>query len=184
MNKGILLLLGVFLVMACSEGKTKTTELAESTSEVETKKVIDTQADPTIPSYNYDALNETFLSKMDDVTYVVNFWATWCKPCIKELPAFEQLNTAYQDKNVKVILVSLDFPEKWNSAVIPFLEGRGIRSQAVLLDDPDANRWINAVSEDWSGAIPATVMVKNGEKTFFERSFTFKELENELKIIL
>lgn len=184
MNKGILLLLGFFILMACTEGQKKTTDLAEKTSEVEKEDAIDVEANPNIPSYNYEALEKEFLSQNDDITYVVNFWATWCKPCIKELSAFEELNNTYKDDNVKVVLVSLDFPEKWESAVIPFLEKRQINSQAVLLDDPDANFWINAISEDWSGAIPATVMVKNGTKTFYERSFTFEELEKELKTIL
>lgn len=154
------------VIWACAEKKTETSEVAEVTSEVvqemvkEDGPVINNEA--TIPSYNFEAFEQAFLNKEDDLTYVVNFWATWCKPCVKELPAFEELNTTYKDKKVKVVLASLDFPEKLESHVIPFVAKRNLQSEVVLLDDSDANYWIPAVSKEWSGAIPATLIVKNG----------------------
>jgi len=178
------LLISLFLFFGCAEKKTSSTDLAEKTSESNTKKKSDIAETSEIPSYNFDELEREYLQKEDDITYVLNFWATWCKPCVKELPAFEKLNSDYKDKNVKVVLVSLDFPEKLISGVIPFVEKYGLRSQVILLDDDNANRWIPKVSEEWSGAIPATLMVKNGTHKFYERTFTFEELENELKTIL
>ena len=115
---------------------------------------------------------------------IINFWATWCKPCIKELPAFEKIASEYADKKVKVLLVSLDFPEKIENQVIPFIKKNNIKSEVILLDDADANSWIPKVSPDWSGAIPATVIYKNDRRKFYEQSFTFEALETEIKTFL
>ncbi|SDF18500.1 AhpC/TSA family protein [Ulvibacter litoralis] len=165
------------VLQSCHEGK----------KEVSSEAIhVDETVNPSeekIPSYNFDEL-EPLLNRKDDTTYVVNFWATWCKPCIEELPAFEQLNETYADQKVKVILVSLDFPEKLTSQVIPFIEKNNIQSEVVLLDDTNANRWIPKVSETWSGAIPATLIYKNNERKFYEQSFSFETLETEVKSIL
>lgn len=136
-----------------------------------------------IPVYDFSAF-EPLINKDDGKTYIVNFWATWCKPCIKELPAFESINEKYGDKGVEVILVSLDFSEKLESQVVPFVEKHGLESDVVLLDDVDSNSWIPKVSENWSGAIPATLIYNNNERKFYEGSFTYEELETELKTFL
>lgn len=138
-----------------------------------------------IPSYDFDQLTAEVFSKQNDTTYVVNFWATWCKPCVEELPAFEKLQATYATSNpVKVVLVSLDFPQKVESQVIPFIEKHQIQSQVILLDDADANGWIPKVDTTWSGAIPATLIFDKNVKQFYERSFTYEQLETELKPFL
>lgn len=175
MNK-IVFVLVLVLFQSCIENKNDTIQKKEvsKTEDFLSKK---------IPSINFDAL-QPFLNKNNDTTYIINFWATWCKPCVKELPAFEKINTLYKAKKVKVLLVSLDFPKQLESKVIPFVEDRKIKSQVVLLKDPDANSWIPKVDESWSGAIPATLIYNADNRKFYERSFTYKELENELKLIL
>lgn len=164
-------------LMVCLSFGDKKPEAISQNSELE--NVLESK----IPVYDFEALS-VWLNKTNDTTYVVNFWATWCKPCIKELPAFEKLNTEYGSQKVKVLLVSLDFPEKLESQVMPFIEKQNIKAEVVLLDDADANSWIPKVSPEWSGAIPATLIYKKGERKFYERSFTFAELETELKTIL
>jgi len=184
MNRVLLLLLFSLLVISCGEKQIKEVPAAAQVVEegVETKPIM--AAGNEIVSYDYDGLAARFFETNDDKIYVVNFWATWCKPCIQELPAFEQLNEKYKDDNVEVVLVSLDFPSKLESAVVPFVNKRNIQSKVVLLNDDDANRWIPLVDEKWSGAIPVTMMVKNGARKFYEQPFTFEELETELKTIL
>jgi thiol-disulfide isomerase/thioredoxin len=122
-------------------------------------------------------------SNVNDTSYVINFWATWCKPCVKELPYFEKLNRKYEDKKVRVILISLDFKRNLDSHLISFIRKNNIQSEVVLLDEPDYNSWINDVSSEWSGAIPATVFIKgsSGIKNFHEKEFTYDELVTELK---
>lgn len=117
---------------------------------------------------NYTALEKAVLSDVN-TTYVVNFWATWCAPCVKELPHFEQLNS--ENKKVKVILVSLDFQNQYEAKLLPFLKKKDIKSEVVLLTDKDYNTWLPAVDKDWSGSIPATLIIKNGKKVFVEKMF-------------
>jgi len=127
---------------------------------------------------------KSFLNKQDDKIHVINFWATWCAPCIKELPYFEKLNTDYNSKNVELLLVSLDFPHLYESKLKPFILKENLNSKVIALDDVDSNTWIPKVDETWSGALPATIIYKKGKRKFFEKSFTYQELEHELKQFL
>jgi len=154
----------------------------EQAAEKELPIMADTSAE-IIPTYSFDEFEE-LLYLENDQTYIINFWATWCKPCIKELPYFEQLRTKYLANGVEVILVSLDFPEQIESQLIPFIKKRNLQSEVVLLDDPDGNRWIPKVNKDWSGAIPATVIYNGEKRAFYERSFSYEELEEELALFL
>lgn len=124
-----------------------------------------------------DDLEQRFAAG-NDTTFVVNFWATWCKPCIAELPAFDQLHRSAVDQPIKVLLVSLDDPEEVASVVEPFLKRKGYRAECVLLDEDDANAWIDRIDESWSGAIPATLFVDatTGRRQFFESDFSSAEL--------
>ncbi|MEM7550627.1 MAG: redoxin domain-containing protein [Bacteroidota bacterium] len=112
---------------------------------------------------------------------VINFWATWCKPCIKELPYFEALNKNYSDKNVDVTLISFDFVENLDGRVKTFLKKKNIQSDVFLLDETDFNKFIDKVYPSWSGAIPATIIVDNREgknvKSFYEKEFHEGEVE-------
>jgi len=127
---------------------------------------------------------EPHLHFLNDTTYLVNFWATWCTPCVDELPAFERIRKEYERKNVKVLLVSLDFPRQLDSRLVPFLEKHGIGSEVVLLDDPDANKWIDKVDPEWSGAIPATLIYNKSSREFHEGSFTYDELKKKVELKL
>lgn len=132
-----------------------------------------------IPIYSFNQIEPLFNPAVNnDTVYIFNFWATYCAPCIKELPHFEKINQEYTDKRVKVILVSLDFKSQIKSRVIPFLHRRNISSKVVVLSDPDANAWIDKVSPNWSGAIPATLIVKGSRKEFYEKEFTYEEIRS------
>jgi len=126
-----------------------------------------------------------YFERQNDTTYVINFWATWCGPCVKELPYFEQLHNTYADKKVKLLLVSLDFPDQIEKKLIPFLKDKQLKSEVVALIDSDMNSWIPKVSDEWSGAIPATVIYNKSKRAFYEQSFdSFDELNNILKPFL
>lgn len=139
----------------------------------------------TIPVYNFEEIEPLLNpSTSNDTVYVFNFWATYCAPCIKELPHFEKVNETYADKKVKVVLISLDFKSQIETRVIPFLKRRDIKSEVVILSDPDANAWIDKVSTSWSGAIPATLVVKGNKKEFYEKEFTYEELQSVINQFL
>ncbi|MCK5400305.1 MAG: redoxin domain-containing protein [Flavobacteriaceae bacterium] len=133
--------------------------------------------------YDFNGL-EKFLNQVDDKVHVVNFWATWCAPCIKELPHFEELFKSYKSKGVEVILVSLDFPFQYDKKLKPFIKENKLQSKVVALDDPDMNTWMPKVNEEWTGAIPITIIYNKDKRQFYERSFTYNQLEEELKQFL
>ncbi len=118
-----------------------------------------------------------------DTMYVINFWATWCKPCIEELPAFDSLFILKNKLPVKVILVSLDFKEDLDKKVIPFLKKHGIQTECVLLDEVNGNDFINKISPAWSGAIPATLFKKGKNKELVEDKMKLAELLDHLEAL-
>ena len=137
----------------------------------------------TVHTYSFAQFEER-LSKQNDSVYVVNFWATWCAPCIKELPHFETIGAKYRTQKVKVLLVSLDMNKQVENNLLPFIKRKKLQSEVIHLHEPDANAWISKVDPQWTGAIPATVIYGNGTRRFYERSFTEAELENEVKQFL
>jgi thiol-disulfide isomerase/thioredoxin len=101
-----------------------------------------------------------------DTTLIINFWATWCKPCIEELPCFEDLRRKYPEGKVQIVLVSLDFKSQLEKKFIPFLRNQQLNCEVVLFTDQDANTWIPSIEEEWDGAIPATMVIKGKKRDF------------------
>jgi len=127
---------------------------------------------------------EKLLKTKSDTIQVINFWATWCAPCVKELPLFEQLGTAGKPV-VKVTLINLDFADKLER-VNAFMSRKNIKSKVLLLDEIDYNTWIDKVDKSWNGAIPATLVInpKTGARKFAEKEFAdAKELEQMISAV-
>jgi len=124
----------------------------------------------------------TLMQKPGPDIRVINFWATWCAPCIKELPQFERARVEHPE--VDILLVSLDLdldpnPEK----VYKFIQRKQIKSNVVLLNERDPNSWIAKIEESWSGAIPATIILnlKTGKRKFVEHEFEEGQLDQLIK---
>ena len=126
---------------------------------------------------SFDQL-EPYLSMKNDTVYLVNFWATWCAPCIAELPAIKAVEKKYSNKKFKVLLVSLDMPGHLKTRLTPFLLSNKITSDVVLLDDPDQNRWIDRIDKQWSGEIPFAVIYRKDFRESYSQSFDFKTLDS------
>lgn len=133
---------------------------------------------PKVELLTVDRLNER-IKQGKDTTYIVNFWATWCAPCIKEIPHFEKLQQEKKADKLKVLLVSLDIKDRLEKSVIPFVKQRELKNEVFLLDETDQQKFIDRIDQSWSGAIPATLFVKGKKRKFIENEFTYPTLINE-----
>ncbi|NLT04139.1 MAG: redoxin domain-containing protein [Bacteroidales bacterium] len=145
------------LMVSCTNNTKSDTSNAESTPLAEVKVV------------QYEALQAAY-SKQDNVLYVVNFWATWCAPCVKELPDFMAVNDTFKKKeNYHMILVSLDDVNNLETGVKPMIKDLNLAVEHYLLDDVTRmNTWIPAIHPSWQGTIPATLFIRNGKALHFE----------------
>ena len=110
---------------------------------------------------------------------IVDFWATWCKPCVKEMPDLMKANQKFKDQKFKMILVSMDFDTYLHTKVIPFINEQNIETDVILLNDSKQHEWIEKINSAWSGAIPITILFNKDFYFFREGEITFEEL-NEL----
>lgn len=133
------------------------------------------------PVYKIDNLLKR-IHNTSDTLYVVNFWATWCKPCVAELPDFEKIHQLNKNKKVKVLLVSMDFKEDIKTKLQPFLKKNNYSAEVVVLDELNGNAFIDKVSKEWGGAIPATLFTKqnNSVNEFYEKKLNLEFLESQI----
>lgn len=128
-------------------------------------------------SYDAKLLNQRISNP--DTVYVVNFWATWCVPCVQELPEFDKLQETFAGKPVKVLLVSMDFKEDVAFRVPTFIDRKQMKPEVVWFSETNANKFIPKIENKWTGSIPATLVVapKTKSRTFMERTISAEEIE-------
>ena len=131
-----------------------------------------------------DQLQALINAKTDNIK-VINFWATWCGPCVKEMPLFEKLGQERKDVQVTFVSMDLDLdpnPEK----VHKFVARKKIQSKVVILDAKDPNSYIDQIDKNWSGALPATIIIngKTGQRKFVEKELHEGELEKLIAEVL
>lgn len=120
----------------------------------------------------YVDLNELNIlcSAEKDKVMIINFWASWCAPCIEELPYFKRLKKDLP--SVRVLLVNVDFESEVEKKVNPFLaKGQYGSLENIRLKGISADDWMPVVDQDWSGAIPATLILAGGKKKFIDQKF-------------
>ncbi len=124
------------------------------------------------------------LIQKSDHPVVVSFWATWCLPCIHEIPYLQESVKKYEDKNVELVLVSLDFKESYPSVVESFVKKNGYKASFYWLNETNADQFCPRIDSKWDGSIPATLFVNNktGYRKFYDRQLTPLQVEAELKI--
>jgi len=108
---------------------------------------------------------------------VYNFWATWCAPCVKELPYFERINEEFKEEGLEMNLVSIDFLDDLEGKLVPFLGKQKLKSDVLLLNAGKPKHWIDRVDKRWSGSIPLTIIVKGNNRYFYEQEFEYEELK-------
>ena len=184
MHKIVFILLGFlfsFSIGACSnaghqENAAPTDPDATAVPGTESGAVIEV-----IPT-RYEPLLEKFKAHPDQLV-LVNFWATWCKPCVQDLPNFRKVIHEYkeQGKALHFIMVTLDTKDNLASSVLPFLKKNDYRAEHYLLDDNGRmNEWIPKINKEWEGEIPATALYKNGEQVVFKAGQLSEEALRQL----
>lgn len=138
----------------------------------------------TIPSYKIDQLDS--LIKNSKQPMIINFWATFCIPCIEEIPYFIQITKAFEDQNVSLLLVSLDLEDYYPARINNFASKHHFTAPIAWLNETDADLFCPRIDESWSGAIPATLFVNNatGYRKFFEDQLSEQQLEKEIHFML
>lgn len=174
-----LLLAISFLFSAC--GGSETTETVEETtaSVAEVAALLaPTEEGIPYPIYESFAEMEDLLQQTDDRTYVINFWATWCGPCVAEMSYFEKLGEE-ADESVQIVMVSLDFKKDIRTKLLKFVEDRALDLPVVALADGDYNAWIDLVDPEWEGAIPYTLVYRGDKRVHHKVKFnSYEELQD------
>lgn len=152
------------------------------------KKV--TSASKSLQKENYEGVKEytnfkklePIFNKKNDTVYLLNFWATTCPPCVKEMPLFEQLALDFKKAKFEILLISTDRKKDKESRLLPFLQKHQLQIPTVWLTDPNATKWTEAVNPKWYGALPYTIIYKNEERKYFFGSFeNYAQLKSEIE---
>jgi len=120
---------------------------------------------------------EKLLNDKSDKLTVLHLWATWCAPCIRELPDFQKTSDKYNNDNVRFILVSLDFKSQVEKQLIPFLKKNNITLDVMVMTNTDYNSWIDKIDPNWEGTIPATLIFNNNDKVRYFHSGELQKSE-------
>ncbi len=126
------------------------------------------------------------LNDPSDKLHVVNFWATWCAPCVKELPGFQQVVKESDTSKVDFLFVSLDFPSDADKKLSAFLKKNNYTFRVALMTDSDYDSWIDEVDPGWQGGIPATLFFNRDRKLhqFISEPMDKNKLEKTIRTLL
>jgi thiol-disulfide isomerase/thioredoxin len=126
---------------------------------------------------------QQMMKAKSDTTYIFNFFATWCDPCVKEFPNFQKLAEENRGKKFKLVFVSLDFRNKYKKVLLPFLKKRHVTNDVLLLDEPDYNTWIDKVDPNWNGNLPMTLAINNARhiREIYPHDFTYDSLRKTIE---
>ena len=129
---------------------------------------------------------ETYMKDSSSKVLVINFWATFCKPCVAEIPSFISITDRYKADGVALLLVSLDLPSFYPAKIASFANKRGYKANIVWLNETNADYFCPKIDASWSGSIPATLILntKTGYRKFFEEEMEAADFEKELKLAL
>ena len=173
-------------LLACKKNDEKVaeTEAKEDSIKVEPTK---SEADVAeLTELSPEKISEVLKSNHSDTLYVTNFFATWCGPCMQEIPHFRKKMDELAGKPVKFTFVSLDNKTDWASKVSDFADEYDIRKNVILLDGMLLKQEFFAQNfQSWSGeAIPFTLIRKGNKSDETVGSMTEEMLNQKIKKIL
>jgi len=136
---------------------------------------------PSLQVVNDFSTIEHLFHQNNDTTYLLNFWATTCPPCLREIPLFEKMIEEKKGQKFKIILFNTDGETKIEKRVIPYLNKQNLHAQLIAVTDPYANRWTGVVNPDWYGSLPYTIIYRGDKRKYYNESFeSYEELKKEI----
>lgn len=124
--------------------------------------------------------------KNSDHPLVVSFWATWCAPCVEEIPWLQEAVEKHKKDGVELVLVSLDFASYYPAKISAFIKEKKFKATFYWLDETNADYFCPFIDPKWDGAIPVTLLVNNktGYRKFVNRQLTDRQVEPEIKLLI
>jgi thiol-disulfide isomerase/thioredoxin len=157
-------------------------------------KIIIISAFLTIMNYSSSAQEIRKINIVDLTSYIeksnhpliVNFWATYCVPCVHEIPYLQSESAKNKDDGVELILVSLDLPDFYPSKIAAFVKKEQYTASVLWLNETNADYFCPKIDKSWSGGIPSTLFVNNKThyRKFFERQLTQPQVQENIKALL
>ena len=127
---------------------------------------------------------QSIIDAQESEVLLLNFWATTCPPCLKEMPHFNQLAAENTDDKIKVLLVSTDRVRDLDSRVYPFVKRLEIKPEVLLMKDQNYSNWTEKIDSSWYGALPATLIIKGDQRNFKFGSYeSLEELQADIDMI-
>lgn len=128
---------------------------------------------------------QSIIDSEKDTLLVLNFWSTYCPPCIKEMPLFNKLESEFKNKKIRILLISLDDVTQLESRIYPFVKKHGIVQEVMILKDQNYSKWTEKIDESWYGALPAALIIKGEKRNFRFGSYeTYEALKSDVDSIL
>ena len=117
---------------------------------------------------------------------IINFWATYCVPCIEEIPYFQELAKKYKSQGVSLLLVSLDLKTAYPTKIDAMAKKLKLTAPIAWLNETNADYFCPRVDSSWSGGLPASLFVSNvtGYRKFYEDEVSKEKLEKEIQAML
>ncbi|MEB2786035.1 redoxin domain-containing protein [Algoriphagus persicinus] len=124
-----------------------------------------------------DGLADLLKNDTDELL-LVNFWATWCGPCIIEYPEFVTIQRMYGERDFQFVSISMDSPDQAEKA-LKFLKGKASALPNYIMDTDDKYKVIDVVGKEWDGSLPITLLIEPGGEIAYRVPGTIDA--NELK---
>jgi peroxiredoxin len=119
---------------------------------------------------NIEMIDEAGLKELvknnSDKLRLINVWATWCGPCVREFSSFITINRMYRNRDFEFISISADDPEKKDKA-LQFLQKQQASNTNYLFSIDDKYKLIDAIDSAWKGALPYTILIEPGGKIVY-----------------
>lgn len=185
MKKIILSTLILAAVYSCKKEAAKTEDTSATDSVAVTQNTTN-QTATYIPKELSPENVTKHLAKNNDTLYVTNFFATWCGPCMKEIPSFKNKMEALKDKPVKFTFINLDDKADWDTAVKDFAIENNLGADVILLDGQklDQNFFSNNFKQWDGGSIPFTFMRKGNQTDEYLGMMTEEALNSKIDAFL